>query len=136
MQDPGYLNRASGENPYQECINQAVGELFSAPFVEKSVDRVYRTVLSPSVQIVPSSTEIYFHSNPCEDYTSLKDTLIKVRLRLQTEAGGLLPDFTETLSVGLENYVTTTLFSNIQHKCCNELASGDKNKITQLSTKA
>ena len=126
MQNPGYLDRASGVDPYTECINQAVGQLFDPPYVETSIDRVYRDVLSPSVQIVPSSTEIYFHSNPCEDYTSLKDTLILVRLKVQTAAGGVLPAFTNELSVGLENFVTTSLFSNIQHKCCNELASGDK----------
>ena len=125
MESPGYLNRASGQDPYAECINQAIGQLFDPPFIETSIDRVYRDVLSPSVPIVPSSTEIFFHSNPSEDYTSLKDTLIVVRLKLQTAAGGELPVFTETLSVGLENFPTISLFSNIQHKCCNELASGD-----------
>ena len=124
MESPGTLNRSSGVNPFQECVNQAIGELFEPPFVETAIDRCYRDFISPSVQIVPSSTEIFFNANPCEDYTSLKDTLILVRLKIQNADGSDLPAFTDQISVGLEQFVTTSLFKNIQHNCCNENASG------------
>ena len=125
MQSPGTLTRAPGVSPYQECVNAALGDLFEPPFVETSIDRIYRDVLSPSVQIVPSSTEIHFNSLPLEDYTSLRDTLIYVKLKLTLANGGPLPVFSAALNVGLEQFVTTSLFSNIRHESCGELASGN-----------
>ena len=133
MNNPPTINRAPGVNPYTECVNASIGELFDPPFVETAIDRVYRDIISPSVQIVPSSTEINFNVLPSEDYTSLRDTLIFIKLKLTTLAGGPLPVFSANVSVGLENFVTTSLFSNIRHECCGELASGELKRVRRIN---
>ena len=120
MQAPGHFDRPAGVNPYQRCINSAVGELFDAPFIETSVNLLYRDEYTPTVQLVPSSTEAIFNTPISEDYTCLDRTFIEVKLKLTTENGGELPDFTETESVGLEQFPLSSIFSHVEHRINGE----------------
>ena len=63
------LPYSTGINPYQECISAALGSLFEQPLVENSVLNVYRDHFSPTVSIVPSSTQIQFDISSSENFT-------------------------------------------------------------------
>ena len=100
MEAPGNLTRAAGINPYQRCLKASLADLFQPPFVDEAVDQVYRESFSPSVALVPSSTEAYFDIPASEDFTDLSRAVLQVKLKLVTETGGALPVFTATESVG------------------------------------
>ena len=146
MECPGNLLRAAGISPYQRCLKASLADLFQSPYVDESVDSCYTDVFSPSVALVPTSTEAFFDIPPSENFTDLSRMVLTVRLKLVTETGEDLPDFTATESVGivdeafhasastdpnaftlslfyfllgLDQYPLSTLFSNIEHRLCS-----------------
>ena len=55
MEDPAYINRPSGTNPYEKCLNSCL-DIFTLPAVEVASQMVYTTEYNPSVPIVNGST--------------------------------------------------------------------------------
>ena len=110
MESPAYLRRADGINPYEEVITNCL-DYYTSPNMDVSIQNHYITNVAPNHPIVESSSEISFSLGSSTDYTNLNRTNIYVELHLVDEDGNPIPQFTAEESVGLENFVASSIFS-------------------------
>lgn len=100
MEDPAYLNRASGQNPYTPVINETLS-LFSIPEIEVASQSVYTTEYNPSVPIVNGQTNsITFNLGSSVDFTLLARISLYMEVYITKADGTPMPPFTATESAG------------------------------------
>ncbi len=115
------LKRAAGTEQL-ECASESL-DLYSRPFMETSLDRCYTVEVNPLNSLASTSTSVTFVCQPSDDFTNLSESLVEVKMKLQTAAGGNLVAQDAALSYATVNLPAACVFSALNFKIQGQLIS-------------
>ena len=116
------LTRAAGTEEL-ECVSTSL-DLFSPPYVETSIDKVYFVEYNPINAISDSANSIVFSIPAVDDYTSVCESYYEVKVQITQSNGGTLPGQTTNASYGFVNQIASSIFSSVNVKL-NEQSISD-----------
>ena len=115
------LNKASGVDDL-ECISETL-DLFSKPYLDTSLDYYYYQEINPTSALSETSNTIQFLVPISDDYTDLKDSYIKLKLKLKTHDNKKLGAQTAASSYSIVNQPISSVFSSVNIKLNGHLIS-------------
>ena len=131
MDNVNKLIRAPGVKTL-ECASEAL-DLFSSPYVERTLDRSYVTEVNPQNALSSSSSSIRFVIAPSDDFTDISETLVEVKVKITTVDGKKVGAIAAANSYGLINLPLATLFQNLTIKVGQTVISNSYSTYPYLS---